>query len=107
MVLLKAMAVFGFGLFAAAGCAVSNSGLCSSTENHSSPTCPRLVKTRGIGLVVGKRHATVGWMSEFVLEIPDPNDCRVVIVVNNPHDLAAVQELLNATGKDLNSICTM
>jgi hypothetical protein len=101
------LTVSGYSLFAAAACAVSGTSLCDQPERASAPTCPRLVKTRGIGIVIGQRHATIGWMSEFTFEIQDPKDCRVVIVVNDRHDLAAVQQLLNASGKDISSICTM
>jgi hypothetical protein len=94
-------------VFAATACAVSETDLCNESGKRPSAACPRVVSTRGAGLVIGRQHVAVGWMNEFALELPDPNDCRVLIVVNDQKDVSKVQAILQTSGKDLSSICTL
>lgn len=92
---------------ATAACAVSQTTLCGEPGETPAAACPRLVTTRGAGLVVGQRHVALGWMDEMVLEVADPKDCRLVIVVRGPEDVANVQKVLEASGGDLSRVCTL
>ena len=94
----------GVTLFAGA-CSVSEVRQCNGHEKPDK--CPRLVSTQGLGVVAGQRHITLGWMKEFYLEIPDPNDCRLIVVVEKQNDLESVKNLLADSGRDISNICTI
>jgi hypothetical protein len=55
-----------------------------------------VVSTRGWGLVFGSSAVTLGYLNESALLLPDASSCRVVIVVRNAADLAAIQTQLRS-----------
>jgi len=94
-------------VFCASGCAISRQSLCGQQQEHPNHPCPQAVSTQGIGLIVAERHVAIGWMKELYLEIPDPNDCRLIILVKAPADLDAVADVLKVRGTNLREICTV
>jgi hypothetical protein len=89
------------------GCAVSKQSFCSPADKQSGHTCPQLISTQGVGVIVAQRHVALGWMKEIYLEVPDPKDCRLILFVEKKADIDAVANLLSGGGGDLAHICTI
>jgi hypothetical protein len=70
-----------------------------------SSTSPVLVRTTGVGAVVGQRRLTIGWMSEEMVVFPDPSLCAALIYVTSRDDVPAVMRVLEAAGSNLSNIC--
>ena len=68
---------------------------------------PTISQVDGVGIVLGAKHLAIGWMREVVLEIRDPKDCRLVLIVEKAADLQAVSNLLSAAGTRLGDVCTI
>jgi hypothetical protein len=66
---------------------------------------PTYVATDGLGLVFGQRNLTLGWLKERVALFPDPGRCAVLIVAESVTDVEAITKLLEASNRNLGSIC--
>ena len=93
-------------LLAGAGCAIWREPLCSQSREQTKQSCPEFTTTEGVGIIVAERHVSIGWMKELYLQIPDPDDCRLIVVVEKRSDLEAVAKLLKESGSDLARVCT-
>jgi hypothetical protein len=86
------------------GCTYVRSAPCASGPEG---TCRSITSAHGVGLVIAQGHVTFGWMRELHLEFPNATDCRVVLFVERPKDVQAVEDLLAMTGSDLSKVCTV
>ena len=57
--------------------------------------------------MIGQGHVAIGYLKELYLEIPSATECHLVLVVNRPRDLKAVDDLLRAAGTDLSKVCAV
>lgn len=61
---------------------------------HPDATDASVVVTQGFGLVFGGRSATLGYLDETVMLVPDAAVCRVFILVRTAEELAALRASL-------------
>jgi hypothetical protein len=88
-------------------CAVSKNRVCRTDSPGWSELCDAVVKTEGFGVVVGRRHVTIGWMRELLVELTHPDACHVVLVVERPQDVDSVSKLLSDAHTDPSHVCLM
>ncbi len=89
------------------GCATRTHDLCPAEKRQAGHACPQLVSTVGVGVVIGQKHLTIGWMRELYLDIPDPNDCRLIVVAEDGADLTKLAGVLGIASNDLSNICVV
>ncbi len=92
-------------LIATCGCTVSAARLPQHDSPSSGTSGPRILVTRGVGVVIGKGHVALGWMRELLVQIPDPGDCRLVVVVETAKQLADLQSALASNSNKTLKAC--
>lgn len=66
---------------------------------------PVLVATEGLGLTLAAKSATLGWLRELVILVPDSTKCRIFIVVQTDEELRALKETFAQNNKLFENIC--
>ena len=66
---------------------------------------PVLIDTRGLGIIIGKQHVTLGWMDETFVMFPDPKACSLLVYVRDARILSEVGKQLKAAGLSGDSLC--
>jgi hypothetical protein len=99
--------VSALSLIATTACTISESRLSPPPAGSSGELGPHLTLTRGVGLVVGRRHVALGWMKELLVDIPDPDDCRLILVIERPGDFTELQKVLATTNRDFSNVCVL
>jgi hypothetical protein len=74
-------------------------------EVNADPRTGTSVGIEGGGLVIGTSSITLGWHSEQVIALPDPNACQAVFVIRSEEELEGAFEALRAGTPNSEGIC--
>jgi len=66
---------------------------------------PVLVATEGFGLTLGSQSATLGWLRELVIVVPDAAKCRVFMIVQTDEELRSLKDTFMHDSKAFENIC--
>jgi hypothetical protein len=71
------------------------------------PASVSYVETTGAGVVVGRRHVSLGWMTESTALVPDARQCVAIVVAENAQAVAGIEDVLKRSESSLGNICVM
>ena len=66
---------------------------------------PLIVNTKGVGVVNGASHFTVGWMQENYISISNPDECHAIFIVNGSQEVQKIKKLLLKANITIDKIC--
>jgi len=78
-----------------------NTNHSSNMERHGA----HVTVTRGICLIVGRDHVALGLTKELVVDVANPGDCRVIIVVEDAHQSSDLSSALEHNSENLSNVC--